>query len=140
VSKTASGLREMHASIPTKPGQLARHDYEYERNGVANLFMIFAPQEGGRSVSLTRRHPAGLDSEDEIRILVGSMLSGSSGFQKTIQGRANGLRRRLIAAMPESGWRVSNKSGGYRRLQRGNPLVSVQDATVGALGSSLLSS
>jgi hypothetical protein len=25
----------------------ARLDYEYERNGTANLFMMFAPLEGG---------------------------------------------------------------------------------------------
>ena len=34
---------ETRAPIPAKPGQPARHDYEYERNGVANLFMVFAP-------------------------------------------------------------------------------------------------
>ena len=36
-------IAETRAPIPAKPGQPARHDYEYERNGVANLFMIFAP-------------------------------------------------------------------------------------------------
>ena len=30
---------ETRAPIPAKPGRKARHDYEYERNGVANLFM-----------------------------------------------------------------------------------------------------
>jgi hypothetical protein len=35
---------------PPKPGQPARHDYEYERNGVAILFMVFAPLEGWRHV------------------------------------------------------------------------------------------
>jgi len=37
---------ETRASIPARPGRVVRHDYEYERNGVANLFMIFAPLEG----------------------------------------------------------------------------------------------
>ena len=37
---------ETRKPIPAKPGQPERHDYEYERNGVANLFMIFAPLEG----------------------------------------------------------------------------------------------
>src|SRR5258707_1338376 len=32
---------ETRAPIPAKPGRKARHDYEYERNGVANLFMVF---------------------------------------------------------------------------------------------------
>ena len=32
--------------IKAKPGQPVRHDYEYERNGTANLFMLFAPSGG----------------------------------------------------------------------------------------------
>jgi hypothetical protein len=46
--------------ITAKPGQPARHDYEYKRNGTANLFMIFAPLEGWRHVEVTDRH-AGVD-------------------------------------------------------------------------------
>ena len=49
---------ETRAPIPAKPGQPARHDYEYERNGVANLFMMFAPLEGWRHVEVTDRHTA----------------------------------------------------------------------------------
>jgi hypothetical protein len=39
-------LAETRATIPMKPGRPARCDYEYERNGTANLFMLFAPLEG----------------------------------------------------------------------------------------------
>jgi hypothetical protein len=46
---------ETRAPIPVKPGKPARHDYEYERNGVANLFMMFAPLEGWRHVKVTDR-------------------------------------------------------------------------------------
>ena len=49
---------ETRTPIPAKPGQPARHDYEYERNGVANLFMMFAPLEGWRHVKVTDRHAA----------------------------------------------------------------------------------
>lgn len=41
--------------IPTAPGRPARYDYEYERNGVCNLFMFFEPLEGKRHVSVTDR-------------------------------------------------------------------------------------
>ena len=51
-------IAETRAPIPPKPGRPARHDYEYERNGVANLFMIFAPLEGWRRVEVTDRHTA----------------------------------------------------------------------------------
>src|SRR5262249_48359130 len=36
----------------------ARFDYEYERNGTANLFMMSAPLEGWRHVKVTDRHTA----------------------------------------------------------------------------------
>src|SRR5271166_177744 len=49
---------ETHEPIPAKPGRKARHDYEYERGGVANLFMMFAPLEGWRHVKVTDRHAA----------------------------------------------------------------------------------
>ena len=38
-----------------RPGQPARHDYEYKRNGTASLFMLFAPLEGWRHVEVTER-------------------------------------------------------------------------------------
>ena len=49
---------ETRAPIPMKPGRIRREDYEYERNGVANLFMLFAPLEGWRHVKVTDRHAA----------------------------------------------------------------------------------
>src|ERR1700747_3106385 len=51
-------LAEPPLPIPMKPGRPARCDYEYERNGTANLFMMFAPLEGRRLVKVTDRHTA----------------------------------------------------------------------------------
>lgn len=34
---------EIRQPLPAEPGQPVRYDYEYERNGVSNLFMFFAP-------------------------------------------------------------------------------------------------
>ena len=59
LDETSSNLIvETRAPIPAKPGQPARHNYEYERNGVANLFMMFAPLEGCRQVNVTDHHAA----------------------------------------------------------------------------------
>lgn len=49
---------ETRAPIAPAPGRKARHDYEYERGGVANLFMMFAPLEGWRNVKVTDRRAA----------------------------------------------------------------------------------
>jgi DDE superfamily endonuclease len=51
-------ISETRVPIKAKPGRPARHDYEYERNGTANLFIMFAPLEGWRHVEVTDRHTA----------------------------------------------------------------------------------
>ena len=43
-------VKETRAPRPGTP-----QVYEYERNGVSNLFMLFAPLEGGRRVEVTDR-------------------------------------------------------------------------------------
>ena len=39
--------------LAARPGEVLREDYEYIRNGVANVFMFFAPLEGKRHVKVT---------------------------------------------------------------------------------------
>lgn len=51
-------VAETRTPEPMRPGQPVRHDYEYKRNGVANLFMLFAPLEGWRHVEVTARRTA----------------------------------------------------------------------------------
>src|ERR1700724_968671 len=53
-------IAETRLPIAAKPGQPARHDYEYRRNGTANLFMMFAPLEGWRRVKVRSPYSAGL--------------------------------------------------------------------------------
>lgn len=51
-------VAETRTPLPMLPGQPVRYDYEYERNGTANLFMLFAPLEGWRHVEVTDRRTA----------------------------------------------------------------------------------
>ena len=51
-------IAETRVPIPMRAGRPARFDYEYQRNGTANLFMMFAPLEGWRHVEVTDRHAA----------------------------------------------------------------------------------
>jgi len=46
---------EMRKPIPAAPGKPSRYDYEYKRNGVANLFMMFEPLAGKRHIRVTDR-------------------------------------------------------------------------------------
>jgi DDE superfamily endonuclease len=44
---------EVRTPLPALPGHPAREDYEYERHGVANLFMASEPLRGWRQVTVT---------------------------------------------------------------------------------------
>jgi hypothetical protein len=48
-------IRETRTPIPARPGQLERHDYEYERCGVCNVFMASEPLAGKRMTKVTER-------------------------------------------------------------------------------------
>jgi len=48
-------VSETRQPLPMKPGQLQRYDYEYRREGVANVFMLFAPLLNWRNVKVTDR-------------------------------------------------------------------------------------
>jgi DDE superfamily endonuclease len=49
---------ETRTPLPAAPGRLERYDYEYVRNGTANLFMAFEPLLGWRAVEVTERRTA----------------------------------------------------------------------------------
>jgi hypothetical protein len=48
-------LRETRLPLDPAPGRPARHDYEYERCGVCNIFMACEPLAGRRLVEVTER-------------------------------------------------------------------------------------
>ena len=48
-------IGEVATPMLAAPGQVAHYDYEYVRNGVANIFMIFEPLAGQRDVEVTDR-------------------------------------------------------------------------------------
>ncbi|MCP5080616.1 MAG: hypothetical protein GY948_02845, partial [Alphaproteobacteria bacterium] len=60
--------RETRTPAPMRPDQPARFDHEYERNGVASLFMVFAPLEGWRHVAVRARRTA-MDDAHVLREL-----------------------------------------------------------------------
>src|SRR5262249_35476500 len=60
---------EVPQPLPAAPGQPRRFDYEYVRNGTANLFLVFEPLLGWRHVEVTERRTA-VDFAHVVRWLV----------------------------------------------------------------------
>jgi DDE superfamily endonuclease len=52
-------IGDVREPLPTRPGSPAKQDSEYERGGVANLFMAFEPLAGRRHVAVTDRKTSG---------------------------------------------------------------------------------
>jgi hypothetical protein len=62
-------VAETRISLPPKPGQVERYDYEYQRNGTRNLFMFLEPQRGWRHVAVTQQRTM-QDFAQQMRWLV----------------------------------------------------------------------
>lgn len=51
-------VEERIEPMPAKPGQRERYDYQYERAGTANIFLVCNPIEGWRMAKVTERRTA----------------------------------------------------------------------------------
>ena len=63
-------VAKKRSPIPPKPGRRERFDYEYQRNGTRNLFMVLCePLAGWRHVAVTERRTM-VDFAHQMRWLV----------------------------------------------------------------------
>ena len=82
-------VKETRLPRPARPGAAGIYDYEYERNGVSNMFMLFAPLEGWRRVEVTDRRTK-VDWARVVRKLVDEdyattwYMASCSGLQVTM--------------------------------------------------------
>jgi hypothetical protein len=51
-------VAQKRTPLSPKPGSPQRYDYEYERRGPANLFVVFEPKKGWRHIDVTQRRTA----------------------------------------------------------------------------------
>jgi hypothetical protein len=66
-------IAETRQPLPPKPGHPERYDYEYRREGTANLFVCFQPLRGWRHICVTDRRTK-LDFAESMRYLVDEMF------------------------------------------------------------------
>ena len=67
--KSLQLLAETRPPLPVAPGEPARQDYEYKRQGTANLFVSVEPLAGRRRVRVTAQRTR-LDFANEMKQLV----------------------------------------------------------------------
>ena len=62
-------IAEKIEPLPIEPGEPERYDYQYERNGVCNLFMFFEPLAAWRHIEVTNQRTA-IDYAHQMKYLV----------------------------------------------------------------------
>jgi hypothetical protein len=72
---TKQHIMEVRPPVEASPGQAYRYDAEYQRNGVSNLFLFFAPLKGWRHLEVTDQRTKA-DWAKAVRQLVDDHLPG----------------------------------------------------------------
>jgi hypothetical protein len=62
-------VSETRSPLPVRPGQPVCYDYEYKREGIANLFLFVQPLLGWRQVNVTTRRTK-QDFAQQMKLLV----------------------------------------------------------------------
>lgn len=89
-------VKETRRPLPASPGQAERFDYEYERGGVANVFMFVEALAGWRNAGVRERKTAS-DWAAEIR----AMLDGRYADAEKVILICDNLNTHKIAALYE---------------------------------------
>ena len=102
-------VRELRSSVPAKSGQVERFDYEYKRNGVANLFMMCQPKGAWRHVEVTDRHTK-LDFAEQMKYLVDEAFPEAEKIRLVMDNLATHSRGALYDRFaPEEAARILQK-------------------------------
>ncbi len=115
-------IGETRQPLPAEPGQPERFDFEYTRNGTANLFLISEPLVGWRTVQVTERRTA-KDLAEVLRWLVEEVHAEA---EKVVLVRDN-LNTHKLASLyeafpPEQARRIAEKLEVHHTPKHGSGL------------------
>lgn len=102
-------VQETRTPIPMKAGKPARYDFEYERNGVANIFMFCEPMTGLRWANVTERRTK-VDWAKQVRWLLEDVYPAA----KKVKLVCDNLNTHVISSLyeafePEVANRLANR-------------------------------
>ena len=130
-------VSETRTPLPMEPGQPQRVDYEYERNGTANLFMLFAPLEGWRHVEVTDRRTA-IDYANILKYLSGTLLPKAKKIRLVQDNLNTHSKASLYEAFPPAeAKRLAERFEWYYTPKHGSWL-NMAESELGVLASQCL--
>ena len=130
-------VSETRTPLPMKPGQPERVDYEYERGGTANLFMLFAPLEGWRHVAVTDRRTA-IDYAQILKDLSDVHFPGAKKIVLVQDNLNTHAKASLYEAFPPAEARRLVERFEWRYTPKHGSWLNMAESELGVLASQCL--
>lgn len=92
-------IGEVRTALPPVPGHPARHDYEYRRNGTANVFVAVDAHQPQRYTKVTARRTA-IDFAEWLRDLVDLHYAGTERIRLVLDNLSTHTPAALYEAFP----------------------------------------
>lgn len=130
-------LAETRAPVAPAPGRVRRVDYEYRRNGTANLFMIVEPLAGRRHVEVTERRTA-LDFAQQMRWLVDEAYPDVKVIRVVLDNLNTHTAASLYAAFPPSEARRLARKLEFHHTPKHGSWLNVAESELAVLANQCL--
>jgi len=102
-------VKEVREALPLRAGEVARQDYEYERNGVSALFLMLAPLEGWRHVEV-RDHRRRVEWAQFLKELADVHVPEAEKIVVVMDNlNTHGPASFYEAFAPEEAWRLTHR-------------------------------
>lgn len=123
---------DVREPLPVRPGAPAKQDYEYERGGVANLFMAFEPLAGRRHVEATERKTAA-DFARFLRVVSDELYPGAERVVLVCDNLNTHTRGAFYEAFPPPEARALVRRLEFRHTPKHGSWLNVAENELSAL-------
>ena len=123
-------VAEVRVPLPRCPGRPAHYDYEYKRNGVANIFMMFEPAEAKRiadklEIHYTPKHGSWLNmAEIEMSVLSRQCLAERMADMHRLENEVLAWELKRNTKNQKVNWRFTTEDARIK-LKRLYPSIEV---------------
>ena len=131
-------IGETRTPLPAKPGETAIYDYEYRRNGTANLFVFVDAHRPWRHVKATRRR-TNIDFAECMRELVDDHYSEAKRIRVVLDNLSTHHAGSLYEAFPPAEARRILKRLEFHFTPKHGSWLNMAEIEIGVLTSQCLS-
>lgn len=130
-------LGETRVPVPAEPGQRERFDYEYRRNGTANIFVCVSANSGWRDAKVTAQR-TNLDFAEYMRDLVDVHFPEADRIRVVMDNLSTHRAKNLYEAFPPHEARRVLRRLEFHYTPKHASWLNMAEIEIGVLGSQCL--